>query len=137
MINDHSQKIIFYEWAEKNRYVLSLNKAFPVIIYSLILLLYNFSIILNYQQNNQGPVVQSIVSLTSSLLVKMLTVLVSKISNSQEFLLKNVSCFCKCNSYSHFFFSKNISVYAIFNDQSFNDTLTNDIVSFEQLDPDL
>ena len=31
------------------------------------------------------------------------------------------------------FFSKNISVYAIFNDQSFNDTLTNDIVSFEQL----
>ena len=26
------------------------------------------------------------------------------------------------------FFSKNISVYAIFNNQSFNDTLTNDIV---------
>ena len=35
-----------------------------------------------------------------------------------------------------FFFSKNISIYAIFNDQSFNDTLTNDIVSFEQLGPD-
>ena len=34
-----------------------------------------------------------------------------------------------------FFFSKNISVYAIFNDQSFNNMLTNDIVSFEQLDP--
>ena len=33
------------------------------------------------------------------------------------------------------FFSKNISVYAIFNDQSFNDTLTNGIVSFEQLGP--
>ena len=33
------------------------------------------------------------------------------------------------------FFSKNISVYAIFNDQSFNDTLTNDSVSFEQLGP--
>ena len=31
------------------------------------------------------------------------------------------------------FFSKNISTHAIFNDQSFNDTLTNDIVSFEQL----
>ena len=27
-----------------------------------------------------------------------------------------------------FFFNKNISVYAIFNDQSFNDTLTNDRV---------
>ena len=33
------------------------------------------------------------------------------------------------------FFNKNINVYAIFNDQSFNDTLTTDIVSFEQLGP--
>ena len=33
------------------------------------------------------------------------------------------------------FFSKNISIYAIFNDQSFNVMLTNDIVSFEQLGP--
>ena len=31
---------------------------------------------------------------------------------------------------------KNISVYAIFNDKSFNDTLTNDIVSLENLSPD-
>ena len=36
---------------------------------------------------------------------------------------------------THIFFSKDISVYAIFNNQSFNDTLTNDIVSFEQLGP--
>ena len=57
----------------------------------------------------------------------MLTVLVSTISNSQVFLLK------KCE----YFFSKNISVYAIFNDQSFNDKLTNNIVSFEQLGPDI
>ena len=34
------------------------------------------------------------------------------------------------------FFSKSISIYAIFNDQSFNDMLTNDIISFEQLDPE-
>ena len=34
------------------------------------------------------------------------------------------------------FFSKNISVYALFDDQSFNDTLSNDIVSFEQLGPE-
>ena len=81
-----------------------------------------------------GPVVQNIVSLTSSLMVKMLTVLVSTISNSQVFLLKNVSSFCKCKSYSHFF-GKNIFVHAIFNNQSFNDTLINDIVSFEQLGP--
>ena len=36
---------------------------------------------------------------------------------------------------THFFFSKSISVYAIFNDHSFNDTLTNGIISFEQLGP--
>ena len=36
-----------------------------------------------------------------------------------------------------FFFSKTISVYAIFNELSFNDTFTNDIVSFEELGPDL
>ena len=36
---------------------------------------------------------------------------------------------------THIFFSKNISVYAIFNDQSFNDTFTNVIASFEQLGP--
>ena len=37
---------------------------------------------------------------------------------------------------THIFFSKNIYVYAIFNNQSFNDTSTNNIVSFEQLGPD-
>ena len=37
---------------------------------------------------------------------------------------------------THIFFSKNISASAIFNDKSFNDTFTNDIVSFEQLGPD-
>ena len=88
----------------------------------------------------QGPVVQSVVSLSSSLVVKILTVLVSTIPNSQVFLLKNVSSFCK--RYSHCFRKKKkkkkkkMSVYATFNDQSFNDTLTNDIVSFEQLGPD-
>ena len=33
----------------------------------------------------------------------------------------------------HTFFSKSISLYAILNDQNFNNTLTNDMVSFEQL----
>ena len=47
-----------------------------------------------------------------------------------------MSSFCKCKSYSHFF-SKNTSINAIFNDQSFNDTLTNDIFSFEQLGPEV
>ena len=35
------------------------------------------------------------------------------------------------------FFSKNICVYAIFNDQSFNDMLNNNSVGFEQTDPGL
>ena len=57
-------------------------------------------------------------------MVKILTVL---ISTCVQYLIHSyVSSFCKC---------KSISVYAIFNDQSFNDTLTNDIVSFEQLGP--
>ena len=55
----------------------------------------------------QGQVVQSMVSLKSLLVVKMLTVLVSTKSNSQLFLLKK----CQYKSYSHFF-SKNISIYA-------------------------
>ena len=38
---------------------------------------------------------------------------------------------------THIFAAKNISVYGIFNDQSFNDTLTNGIVRFEQLGPEL
>ena len=59
-------------------------------------------------------------------MVKILTVLLSTIYNSQVFILKK----------SHVF-SKNISIYAIFNNQSFNDTLNNDIVSFEQLGPGL
>ena len=37
---------------------------------------------------------------------------------------------------AHIFFSKNTSTYVIFNDQSFNDTLNNNIVSFEQLGPE-
>ena len=55
-------------------------------------------------------------------MVKMLNVLGSTISNSQVFLLKK---------WLLTFFQQNISIYAIFSDQSFNDVLTNEIVSFE------
>ena len=53
--------------------------------------------------NDLDPVVQSIFSLTSSLVVKMLTVLVSSISNSQVFLLKKKNVSSKS---SHFFFQQ-------------------------------
>ena len=46
----------------------------------------NYSFLLFSKQ--QGPVVQSIFNLTSSLVVKLLTVIVSTISYSQVFLLK-------------------------------------------------
>ena len=62
---------------------------------------------LSAEVHDLGPVVQSVVSLMSSLVAKTLTVLVSvlvsTISNYRIFLLK------KCKSYSHFF-SKNINV---------------------------
>ena len=45
--------------------------------------------------NNHGPLVQSIVSLTSSLVVKTLTILVSTTSNLQVFYWKNMSNLCK------------------------------------------
>ena len=69
-------------------------------------------------------------------MVKILTVLVSTISNSLVFLLKTVSSLANAKA-THIFSAKNISVFATFNDQNFNDTLTNDIVSFEQLGPGL
>ena len=38
---------------------------------------------------------------------------------------------------THIYSAKILAYMPIFNDQSFNDTLTNDIVSFEQLGPGL
>ena len=59
-------------------------------------------------------------------MVKILAFLINSISSSQVLLVnKNVGSF--------HIFQHNISVYAIFNDQSFNEMITNDIISFEQL----
>ena len=51
------------------------------------------------------------------------------LSNLQVFLLQMQKLLT--------FFQQKISVYAIFDDKNFNDTLTNDIVSFEQPGPDI
>ena len=59
-------------------------------------------------------------------MIKMLTVLVSTISDSQVFLRK------KYEQKLLRYFSKNIAI----SDRSFNDTLANNIISFEQLNPD-
>ena len=76
---------------------------------------------------NQGPVVQSAVSLTSSLRVISLTVLTDSIYSILIFLLK------KCEH----FFSKKFQNICVSLDVNFNESLTNDVVHFEQLGPDL
>ena len=74
----------------------------------------------------QGPVVQSVVSLTSSLRVISLTVLADLIHNILIFFAeKNVSSFC----------SKKIQHICVSLNVKFNESLANDIVSFEQLGP--
>ena len=82
--------------------------------------------------NELGPVVQSVVSLTSSLRVISLTVLADAIHNILIFFAeKNESSFC---SYSHLF-SKKFQHICVSLDVNFNESLTNDVISFEQLGP--
>ena len=86
--------------------------------------------------NNQGPVVQSVVSLTSSLRVISLTILADSIYNILIFFAEKmrVAFTLHCKSYSHFF-SKKFQHICISLDLNFNESLINDIVSFEQLGP--
>ena len=57
---------------------------------SLTQVLLYLVLICNQNDDDLGPVVQSVISLTSLLVIKMLTVLVNTISNSQLFLLKKM-----------------------------------------------
>ena len=78
---------------------------------------------------SQGPVVQSIVCLTSSLRVISLTVLADSLYNILIFFAEKMWA-------THIFFSKKFQHICISLDVNFNESLTNDIVSFEQLGPD-
>ena len=80
----------------------------------------------------QGPVVQSIVSLTILLRVILLTVLADSIHNFLIFFAEKMWVAFK--SYSHFF-SKKFQHICEALDVNFNESLTNGIVSFEQLGP--
>ena len=61
---------------------------------------------------NQGPVVQSVVNLTSSLRVISLTVLADSVYNILIFFAeKNVSSFCIAKA-THIFSAKNFSIFA-------------------------
>ena len=64
------------------------------------------------KRNFQGPVVQSVVSLTSSLRVISLTVLADSLYNIPIFFAeKNVSSFCTAKA-THIFSAKNFSIFA-------------------------
>ena len=82
------------------------------------------------------PVVQSVVSLTSSLRVISLTVLADSLYNILIFFAEKmrVAFALHCKSYSHFF-SKKCQHICVSLNVNFNESLTNDIVSFEQLGP--
>ena len=79
---------------------------------------------------DQGPVVHSIVSLTSLLMTNLLAV-VAKVFSSKLyfFCCKNVSSFCIAKA-THIFSAKNINVFAIFQDRNFDITLANNFVKF-------
>ena len=55
--------------------------------------------------------------------------------NNFLFLLKNIDCTAKATHI--FFFSKKFQHICVSLDVNFNESLTNDVVSFEQLDPDV
>ena len=85
---------------------------------------------------NQGPVVQSIISLTRSLRVISLTVLADSIYNILIFLAeKKVSSFCTSKA-THIFFSKKFQHICVSLNVNFNESITKDVISFEQLGPE-
>ena len=83
-----------------------------------------------------GPVVQSVVSLTSSLRVISLTVLADSVYNILIFFAEKV-CVAFALQKLLTFISKNYQNICVSLDVNFNESLTNDIVSFEQLGPDV
>ena len=83
----------------------------------------------------QGPVVQSIVSLTSSLRLISLTVLADSIYNILIFFAEKMWVAFALQKLLRFFQQK-ISAYLRIIWCNFNELLTNDVVSFEQLGPD-
>ena len=86
--------------------------------------------------NILGTVVQSVVSLTSSLRVISLTVLEDSIYNILIFFAEKMWVAFALQKLLTFF-SKKFQHICVSLDVNFNDTLTNDIVSFQQLGPGL
>ena len=84
----------------------------------------------------QGPVVQSVVRLTSLLRVIMLTVLADSIHNILIFFAEKMWVAFALQKLLTFFQQK-FQHICVALDVNFNESLTNDIVCFEQLGPDV
>ena len=82
-----------------------------------------------------GPVVQSVVRLTSSLRVISLTVLADSIYNILIFFAEKMWVAFALQKLFTFSSAKKIQHICVSLDENFNETLTNDIVSLEQLGP--
>ena len=85
----------------------------------------------------QGPVVQSVISLTSSLKVISLTDLADSIYNILIFYAEKMWVAFAMQKLLTFFSAKKIQHICVSLDVNFNDSLTNGVVSFEQLGPGL
>ena len=92
-------------------------------------------IILCISTNYQGPVVQSVVSLTTSLRVISLIVLADPIHNILIFFAEKMWVAFALQKLLTFF-SKKFQHICVSLDVNFNESLTNDVVSFEQLGPE-
>ena len=84
--------------------------------------------------NILGPVVQSIVSLTSSLRGQLVKCFTSLKPNTLIFFVQKMREAAKA---SNIFSTKNIGVFEIYKFKILTKTLTNDAVSFEQPGPDV
>ena len=84
---------------------------------------------------DQGPVVQSVVSLMSSLRVISLTVLADSMHNIPIFFAEKMWVAFVLQKLLRFF-SKKFQHICLSLDVNFNESLTKDVVSFEQLSPD-
>ena len=83
---------------------------------------------------NQGPLVQSVVSLMSSLRVISLTVLADSIYNILIFFAEKMWVAFALQKLL-IFFQQKFQHICVSLDVNFNESLTNDVVSFEQLGP--
>ena len=89
-----------------------------------------------YVSGDLGPVVQSIISLKSSLRVISLTVIADSIYNILIFFAEKMWVAFALQKLLTFFFSIKFQHICVSLDVNFNKSLTNDIVSFEQLGPE-